>query len=132
MRANLRAVAVLVSSLAICAGALAQDPCGECRKAAGAEKQKCDAAAAKSGSGAEDCVKRISEAMLACQLGTCKPAADAQMAQMCPGCQSRVSDEEKLCKSMPPGSAEQMACSQRAGRMKAECEEKFCKHAAPK
>jgi hypothetical protein len=128
---SVRIVGIAALLLVLSASAWAQDPCGECRKAAAAEKGKCDAAA-KAGAALELCVKQINEAMLACQLGACKPSVDAQMAALCPDCQSKVSDEEKHCRAMSPGSVEQAACAQRASRMRAACDEKYCRHVAPK
>ena len=127
----MKIVGIAVLLLAISAPAWAQDPCGECRKAAGAEKQKCDAAA-KAPAALEKCTTQASEATLKCEMGACMPGADAQTAVNCPDCQDRVADEERRCKAMSPGSAEQAACAQRAGRMRTGCEEKFCKPAAPK
>lgn len=118
--------------LALSASAWAQDPCADCRNAAGEEKRKCDAAA-KTPAALEKCAKQASEATLACQMGACMPGADAQTAAVnCPDCQDRVADEERRCKAMAPGSAEQAACAQRAARMRTGCEEKFCKPASPK
>lgn len=106
------------------------DPCTDCRAAAAAGKQRCDAAA-KASADFDACAKRITEAMLACQVGACKPGLDAQMAAMCPDCQHRAAEEEKTCRSMAAGSAEQVSCNQRVGRMRVACEEKYCK-LAPK
>ena len=127
-------MAALLLALCLCGTAIAQvvpDPCADCRDAAGIEKRKCDSAA-KSPVEFDACTKRISEAMVACQVGACRPGTDAQKIALCPQCQSRASDEERSCRSMSPGSKEHIACAQRAGRMKAECEDKFCKLAAPR
>lgn len=106
------------------------DPCGECRKSADAEKARCESSAADARL-REACAKRASEAMLACQLGACKPGA-APAAGTCPMCQHRVSEEDKACRTMSPGSPDHVLCTQRVGRMKAQCEATVCKPAASK
>jgi hypothetical protein len=112
--------------LALSGSASAQDSCAECRTSAGEGKRKCDALA-KAGAAYEKCVKQANESMLSCEMGACKPGADAQTAVNCPDCQAQVADEERRCKAMPPGSVEQVACAQRAGRMRTGCDLKYCK-----
>lgn len=107
------------------------DPCGDCRNAASAEKAKCETGA-RDPAARELCAKRASEATLACQLNACKPGVDSQLAGNCPDCQHRAAEEERACRQMRIGSPEHSACTQRVGRMKAQCEEKYCKLAPPK
>lgn len=107
------------------------DPCGDCRTAASTEKAKCEAAA-KDAAARELCAKRASEATLTCQFNACKAGVDSQLAGNCPACQHRAAEEERACRQMRIGSPEHASCTQRVGRMKADCEEKFCKLTPPR
>jgi hypothetical protein len=111
--------------------AAGSDPCAQCRMSADTEQQKCEAAA-KDAAARATCAKRGAEASLSCDLVACKAGPRQRQADgTCPGCQNRVSEEERSCRLMPPGSSEQMLCTQRAGRLRTECDTTVCK-TAPK
>ena len=134
---GLAAIVMLVGCFA--AGAWAQDPtatsadpCGECRKGADSDRQKCEGIA-NDGAAREACAKRAAEASLTCQLSVCKAGPkERQTSGTCPGCQHRVAEEERSCRTMPPGSPEQLSCTQRAGRLRTECDQTVCRPTAPK
>ena len=108
------------------------DPCGECRKGAEAEQQKCEGAAGDAAARAA-CAKRGAETSLSCELSACKAGPrERQASGTCAGCQHRVSEEERTCRSMPPASSEQANCTQRVARLRTECDNTVCKTTAPK
>lgn len=136
----MRGLAAMVMVLGFLAGGAAAqdpanagaDPCGQCRKAADADQQKCEAAAADAPARAA-CAKRGAEASLTCELSACKAGPRVRQADgTCAGCQHRVAEEERACRSMPPGSSEQQLCTQRVGRLRTECETTVCRATAPK
>jgi hypothetical protein len=135
----MRGLAAMVMALGFLAGGAAAqdpataaaDPCGQCRASADSEQQKCEAAA-KDAAARAACAKRGAEGSLSCDLVACKAGPRQRQADgTCSGCQNRVSEEERSCRLMPPGSSEQLLCTQRAGRLRTECDATVCK-GAPK
>jgi hypothetical protein len=136
---TMRGFAAMVMVLGFLAGgAAAQDPanagadsCTQCRTSADTEQQKCEAAA-KDPAARQACAKRGAESSLSCDLVACKAGPRVRQAEgTCAGCQHRVSEEERSCRTMPPASSEQVQCTQRAGRLRTECDTTVCK-TAPK
>ena len=107
--------------------AASADPCGECRKNADTSQQKCEGEA-KDPATRQACAKRGAEASLSCELIVCKAGPkERQTSGTCAGCQHRVAEEERSCRTMPPASSEQVQCTQRAGRLRTECDNTVCK-----
>jgi hypothetical protein len=89
--------------------ALAQDPCGDCRKGALAQHRACNAAAKDAAAG-ESCGRKMSDLMQACQVGACARDVAKIYSGYCDECMQKADTPAK----------------------KQGCEESVCRKAAPK
>ena len=84
--------------------ALAQDPCGDCRKDALAKHRACNAAAKDAAAG-ESCGKKMSDLMQACQVGACASDVAKMYSGYCADCMKQADTpakkkgcEESVCR----------------------------------
>jgi hypothetical protein len=125
MKATLAGLLFLVSFVLPGTGLAADARCGECRRAAEAEADRCNKAAADPAARAA-CNTRFGAMIRDCQAGVCIED-DPKGAGFCADCRRDAQRQAQSCTELLLGSPVRIGCTQAADSALQACEVRYCR-----